>query len=132
MRPRPRTGLARSRAEDAPAGSPKGDSGAAQEPPTKPRHRGRKDGELGEGYVEVPRKRGIDEYRERTDGPEDGCNWGPVGKQKIKHFQSTSTAASSLPLVIATKFGFDIDHESKQNRGVSSRPDRIRRAVEGC
>jgi aryl-alcohol dehydrogenase-like predicted oxidoreductase len=34
-------------------------------------------------------------------------------------------------VVIATKFGFDIDHESKQNRGVGSRPDRIRRAVEG-
>ena len=34
-------------------------------------------------------------------------------------------------VVIATKFGFDIDLESRQNRGVSSRPDGIRRAVEG-
>lgn len=34
-------------------------------------------------------------------------------------------------VVIATKFGFDIDFETGQNRGVSSRPDRIRRAVEG-
>ena len=34
-------------------------------------------------------------------------------------------------VVIATKFGFDIDFETRQNRGVSSRPDRIRHAVEG-
>ena len=34
-------------------------------------------------------------------------------------------------VVIATKFGFDIDPGSGHNRGVSSRPDRIRRAVEG-
>jgi aryl-alcohol dehydrogenase-like predicted oxidoreductase len=34
-------------------------------------------------------------------------------------------------VVIATKFGFDIDPETRTNRGVSSRPDRIRRAVEG-
>ena len=34
-------------------------------------------------------------------------------------------------VVIATKFGFDIDPNTGQNRGVSSRPDRIRRAVEG-
>ena len=34
-------------------------------------------------------------------------------------------------VVIATKFGFDIDPETRQNRGVSSRPDHIRRAVEG-
>ncbi len=34
-------------------------------------------------------------------------------------------------VVIATKFGFDIDPATGQNRGVSSRPDRIRRAVEG-
>src|SRR6516164_8739157 len=30
-------------------------------------------------------------------------------------------------VVIATKFGFDIDPETRTNRGVSSRPDRIRR-----
>lgn len=34
-------------------------------------------------------------------------------------------------VVIATKFGFDIDPSTGQNRGVSSRPDRIRRAVDG-
>src|SRR4051812_3581651 len=34
-------------------------------------------------------------------------------------------------VVVATKFGFDIDFETRENRGVSSRPDRIRQAVEG-
>lgn len=34
-------------------------------------------------------------------------------------------------IVIATKFGFDIDQETRQVRGVSSRPDHIRKAVEG-
>ncbi|MBA3880625.1 MAG: aldo/keto reductase [Sphingobium sp.] len=34
-------------------------------------------------------------------------------------------------VVLATKFGFDIDPESQENRGVSSRPEHIRRAVEG-
>jgi aryl-alcohol dehydrogenase-like predicted oxidoreductase len=34
-------------------------------------------------------------------------------------------------VVIATKFGFDIDFETGENRGVSSRPERIRRAVDG-
>lgn len=34
-------------------------------------------------------------------------------------------------VVIATKFGFDIDPETRENRGVTSRPDRIRHAVEG-
>src|SRR6201992_1055390 len=34
-------------------------------------------------------------------------------------------------VVIATKFGFDIDFETGQNRGVNSRPDHIRRAVDG-
>jgi len=34
-------------------------------------------------------------------------------------------------VVIATKFGFDIDPETRENHGVTSRPDRIRRAVEG-
>jgi aryl-alcohol dehydrogenase-like predicted oxidoreductase len=34
-------------------------------------------------------------------------------------------------VVIATKFGFDIDPETRQNRGVDSRPETIRRAVEG-
>ena len=34
-------------------------------------------------------------------------------------------------IVIATKFGFDIDPETRQNRGVTSRPEHIRQAVEG-
>src|SRR5579862_5677411 len=34
-------------------------------------------------------------------------------------------------VVIATKFGFDIDLTTGENRGVSSRPERIRQAVEG-
>jgi aryl-alcohol dehydrogenase-like predicted oxidoreductase len=34
-------------------------------------------------------------------------------------------------VVIATKFGFDIDPGTGQNRGVSSQPQHIRRAVEG-
>ncbi|MFL6843355.1 MAG: aldo/keto reductase [Allosphingosinicella sp.] len=34
-------------------------------------------------------------------------------------------------VVVATKFGFDIDPATRENRGVSSRPERIRQAVEG-
>ena len=34
-------------------------------------------------------------------------------------------------VVIATKFGFDIDFTSRENRGITSRPERIRKAVEG-
>ncbi|MCG3143484.1 MAG: Aldo-keto reductase IolS [Gammaproteobacteria bacterium] len=34
-------------------------------------------------------------------------------------------------VVIATKFGFDIDFATRENRGISSRPERIRQAVEG-
>jgi len=34
-------------------------------------------------------------------------------------------------VIIATKFGFDIDPSTGENRGVSSRPERIRQAVEG-
>src|ERR1700759_2971887 len=34
-------------------------------------------------------------------------------------------------VVIATKFGFDIDSNTRENRGVSSRPEHIRKAVEG-
>ena len=34
-------------------------------------------------------------------------------------------------VVIATKFGFDIDPDTRENRGVNSRPERIRQAVEG-
>lgn len=34
-------------------------------------------------------------------------------------------------VVIATKFGFDIDPATRENRGVTSRPERIRQAVDG-
>ena len=34
-------------------------------------------------------------------------------------------------VIIATKFGFDIDFETRENRGVNRRPERIRKAVEG-
>lgn len=34
-------------------------------------------------------------------------------------------------VVIATKFGFDIDPATRENRGLSSRPEHIRQAVEG-
>ncbi|HEX3422520.1 MAG TPA: aldo/keto reductase [Sphingomicrobium sp.] len=34
-------------------------------------------------------------------------------------------------VVIATKFGFDIDPNTRENRGVTSRPEHIRQAVEG-
>src|ERR1700750_1979672 len=34
-------------------------------------------------------------------------------------------------VVIATKFGFDIDPVTGENRGVCSRPERIRQAVDG-
>src|SRR3954471_5369828 len=34
-------------------------------------------------------------------------------------------------VVIATKFGFDIDPETRENRDITSRPERIRHAVEG-
>src|SRR4051812_39011527 len=34
-------------------------------------------------------------------------------------------------VVIATKFGWDIDPATGENRGVTSRPERIRQAVEG-
>ena len=34
-------------------------------------------------------------------------------------------------IVIATKFGFDIDPETKQNRGLNSLPQQIRKSIEG-
>jgi aryl-alcohol dehydrogenase-like predicted oxidoreductase len=34
-------------------------------------------------------------------------------------------------VVIATKFGFDIDFDTRENRGITSRPERIGLAVEG-
>lgn len=35
-------------------------------------------------------------------------------------------------VVIATKFGFEIDPVTKQRRGLNSRPDYIKRVAEGC
>jgi len=34
-------------------------------------------------------------------------------------------------VVIATKFGFDVDRDTRESRGITSRPERIRQAVEG-
>jgi aryl-alcohol dehydrogenase-like predicted oxidoreductase len=34
-------------------------------------------------------------------------------------------------VVIATKFGFDVDQDTGENRGILSRPEHIRAAVEG-
>lgn len=34
-------------------------------------------------------------------------------------------------IVLATKFGFDIDPETRQNKGLNSRPEHIRKALEG-
>jgi len=54
--------------------------------------------------------------------------YGPFDNEKVvgealRQFQDR--------VVIATKFGFDIDPKTRQNRGVTSRPDHIRQAVEG-
>jgi aryl-alcohol dehydrogenase-like predicted oxidoreductase len=51
-------------------------------------------------------------------------------------FDNEEVVGEALPpvrdkVVIATKFGFDIDPETGENRGVTSRPERIRQAVEG-
>jgi aryl-alcohol dehydrogenase-like predicted oxidoreductase len=35
-------------------------------------------------------------------------------------------------VVIATKFGFEVDPETKQRRGLNSRPDYIKHVAEGC
>ena len=34
-------------------------------------------------------------------------------------------------IIVATKFGFDIDPDTRESKGVSSRPEHIRRAVDG-
>jgi aryl-alcohol dehydrogenase-like predicted oxidoreductase len=67
--------------------------------------------------------------------PRDRNDRGPLGKQPRKRDLSRSRALfirdALQQIDIATKFGFDIDFETRENRGVSSRPDRIRKAVEG-
>jgi len=54
--------------------------------------------------------------------------YGPFANEEVV---GTALRPVRERVVIATKFGFDIDPITGQNRGVSSRPDCIRRAVEG-
>jgi aryl-alcohol dehydrogenase-like predicted oxidoreductase len=54
--------------------------------------------------------------------------YGPFANEEVV---GTALRPVRERVVIATKFGFDIDPVTGQNRGVSSRPDCIRRAVEG-
>jgi aryl-alcohol dehydrogenase-like predicted oxidoreductase len=54
--------------------------------------------------------------------------YGPFANEEVV---GTALRPVREQVVIATKFGFDIDPVTGQNRGVSSRPDCIRRAVEG-
>ena len=54
--------------------------------------------------------------------------YGPFGNEEVV---GEALAPVRDQVVIATKFGFDIDFATRENRGVSSRPERIRRAVEG-
>jgi aryl-alcohol dehydrogenase-like predicted oxidoreductase len=54
--------------------------------------------------------------------------YGPFANEEVVGMALRPVRAQ---VVIATKFGFDIDPVTGQNRGVSSRPDCIRRAVAG-
>jgi aryl-alcohol dehydrogenase-like predicted oxidoreductase len=54
--------------------------------------------------------------------------YGPFTSEEIV---GEALAAVRDRVVIATKFGFDIDPTSRQVRGLNSRPDHIKRAVEG-
>src|SRR3954454_1769324 len=54
--------------------------------------------------------------------------YGPLENEEIV---GEALRPSRDRVVIATKFGFDIDPETRQNRGVTSRPEHIRQAVEG-
>jgi aryl-alcohol dehydrogenase-like predicted oxidoreductase len=54
--------------------------------------------------------------------------YGPFANEEVV---GTALRPVREQVVIATKFGFDIDPVTGQNRGVSSRPDSIRRAVAG-
>ena len=54
--------------------------------------------------------------------------YGPFANEEVV---GEALAPVREQVVIATKFGFDIDFATRENRGVSSRPERIRQAVEG-
>ena len=54
--------------------------------------------------------------------------YGPFTNEEIV---GEALASVRDQVVIATKFGFDIDFATRENRGISSRPERIRQAVEG-
>jgi aryl-alcohol dehydrogenase-like predicted oxidoreductase len=54
--------------------------------------------------------------------------YGPFVNEEVV---GAALAAVRDRVVIATKFGFDIDFATRENRGVSSRPEHIRQAVEG-
>ena len=54
--------------------------------------------------------------------------YGPFANEEVV---GEALAPVREQVVIATKFGFDIDFATRENRGVSSRPVRIRQAVEG-
>lgn len=54
--------------------------------------------------------------------------YGPFANEEVV---GEALAPVREQVVIATKFGFDIDFATRENRGVCSRPGRIRQAVEG-
>ena len=54
--------------------------------------------------------------------------YGPFANEEVV---GEALAPVREQVVIATKFGFDIDFATRANRGVCSRPERIRQAVEG-
>lgn len=54
--------------------------------------------------------------------------YGPFANEEVV---GEALAPVREQVVIATKFGFDIDFATRESRGVSSRPQRIREAVEG-
>jgi aryl-alcohol dehydrogenase-like predicted oxidoreductase len=54
--------------------------------------------------------------------------YGPFDNEKVV---GEALAPFRDQVVIATKFGFDIDFETRESRGISSRPERIRQAVDG-
>ena len=54
--------------------------------------------------------------------------YGPFANEEVV---GEALAPVREQVVIATKFGFDIDFATRENRGVCSRPERIRQAVEG-
>ncbi|MGH9508195.1 MAG: aldo/keto reductase [Terriglobales bacterium] len=54
--------------------------------------------------------------------------YGPFANEEVA---GEALAPFRGQVVIATKFGFDLDFATRENRGVNSRPARIRQAVEG-